>query len=83
MAALDAGIRGPDAARPADHAFFRRTPGFTGYLFHDAAGAPAGYAQLADWGSIAPLLAATPELQRPILAYVLAQAAGRGLRGGP
>ena len=79
VAALDAGVRGPGADRAADYAFFRRVPGFTGYLFYDATGAPAGYAQLADWGSIAPLLAATPALQGPILAYVLRMAAERGL----
>lgn len=79
VAALDAGVRGTGAERAADYAFFRRTPGFTGYLFHDATDAPAGYAQLADWGSIAPLLATTPDLQHPILAYILSMAAGRGL----
>jgi GNAT superfamily N-acetyltransferase len=75
VAALDAGIRGAGADRSGDHAFFRNADGFTGYLFWDATGALAGHANLTAWGSIAPLLAATPAIQAPILAYLLAEAA--------
>jgi GNAT superfamily N-acetyltransferase len=79
VAALDAGIRGPGADRMVDHAYFRTTGGFTTYLFTGAADAPVGAATLSDWGAIAPLLAATPAVQEPILAYLLAEAAARGL----
>lgn len=79
VTALDAGIRGPGADRLVDHAFFRQAGGFTTYLFTDATDAPVACATLSDWGSIAPLLAATPEAQEPVLAYLLTQAAGRGL----
>jgi hypothetical protein len=76
---LDAGIRGAGADRSADHGFFRGAGGFTGYLFWDVVGALAGHANLTAWGSIAPLLAATPEVQAPILAYLLAEAAESSL----
>ncbi len=79
VAALDAGIRGAGADRMIDYTFFRQAGGFTTYLFYDAAGAAVGCATLSDWGSLAPLLAATPEVQEPILAYLLAEAARRGL----
>jgi GNAT superfamily N-acetyltransferase len=79
VTALDATIRGTGAERPQDYAFFRRTAGFTGYLFYTPDDTLVGYAQLADWGSIAPLLAATPEAQLPLLDYVLGEAAGRGM----
>jgi GNAT superfamily N-acetyltransferase len=79
VTALDAGIRGEGADRLIDHAFFRRVGGFTTYLFSDATAAPVGGATLSDWGSIAPLLAATPAVQEPILAYLLAEAAARRL----
>jgi GNAT superfamily N-acetyltransferase len=79
VSTLDAGIRGAGADRLIDHAFFRAAGGFTTYLFTDAADSPVGAATLSDWGSIAPLLAATPAVQEPILAYLLAEAAARGL----
>jgi hypothetical protein len=80
VSALDAGIRGAGADRLIDHAFFRRVGGFTTYLFTNGADVPVACATLSDWGSIAPLLAATPAVQEPVLAYLLAEAAGRGLR---